>query len=261
MKDLKILKIGGSIITKKDRDNPSPDLEQMEKVAEEIKEGISNVSGLILVHGAGSYGHPIVKRTGINKGITNKEDRINFAETQRLQNELNSIFTEVLIGKGVPAFPVQPSASAIMEGKLERMDVEVINGLLDEGLVPVLYGVPAYDRERGCSILSGDEIMPYLARELDAGTVLHGTNVDGIYTSDPNENPDAELIEKVESMEEVRDRVGGSKDTDVTGGMLNKVEEIVDMGISGRIFNASRPGNIIKALCGEEVGTYIESVD
>ncbi|MFB6216213.1 MAG: isopentenyl phosphate kinase, partial [Candidatus Aenigmatarchaeota archaeon] len=205
------------------------------------------------------YGHPIVNRTGIHKGIETDEDRLNFAETQRLQNDLNSVFAEVLIDEGIPAFPVQASASAIMDGDLQSMNSEVVEKLVDMDVVPVLYGVPAYDRSKGCSILSGDEIMPYLAKQLNVKTVLHGTNVDGIYTSDPRDNEDVEMIERVGSMEEIQNYLGGSKDTDVTGGMLNKAKKILDLNVSGRIFNASEPGNVRSVLENEDIGTLIEN--
>ena len=257
MNDLKVLKVGGSVITEKDKDEPSANLEEMSRIAQEIRSGLGN-DNLILIHGAGSYGHPIVKRTGINKGLETDEDKINFAETQRLQNELNSIFTQKLIEEDLPAFPVQASASAVMDGGLEDMNVEVVRKLVQIGVIPVLYGVPAYDENDGCSILSGDEIMPYLADRLGVDTVLHGTNVDGIYTSDPRENDDAKLIRKIESWEQCEEYLGGSKDTDVTGGMLNKVKSIVDMGVRGRIFNVIEGGNLEKVLQGEDIGTLIE---
>lgn len=258
MNNLKILKIGGSIITEKERDEPSPDFGAMERVAREIKQGLDGEGRLVLVHGAGSYGHPIVKRTEIHKGLETEEDMINFAETQRLQNELNSVFTGVLIENDIPAFPVQASASAVMDGDLKRMSTEVVGELVRGGVVPVLYGVPAYDESKGCSILSGDEIIPYLASELGADEVLHGTNVDGIYTSDPGEDRDAELIDRIESLDEAEDFLAGSGDTDVTGGMLNKVKELKKLGVSGRIFNAGIEGNVSRALRGGDVGTYID---
>jgi len=254
---LKVLKVGGSIITQKEKEEPSPDLKQMERIASEISSSFSELSGLVLVHGAGSYGHPIVKRTGIHEGLKNERDKVHFAETQRLQNELNSIFTDILIENGVPAFPVQPSASAIMHGNLEEMNHEVVENLIKEDVVPVLYGVPAYDKENGCSILSGDEILPYLAEKLSAEEVLHGTNVEGIYTSDPRDNPEAKIVRKISSLDEVREYLGGSKDTDVTGGMENKVRHILESELSGKIFDASKKGNIQRALRGEEVGTHI----
>ena len=52
---LTLLKIGGSLITHKESDEPSLDTEQLTRIAAEIKNGMHQ--DLILVHGAGSYGH------------------------------------------------------------------------------------------------------------------------------------------------------------------------------------------------------------
>ncbi|NYZ79631.1 amino acid kinase, partial [Candidatus Micrarchaeota archaeon] len=164
MSDVVILKLGGSVITDKKSETPKVNFENLTRLAGEVA---SYKKPLILIHGAGSYGHQIVKRTGIHKGITNAEQVIAFAETQRLQNELNSIVCAELIKRGVPAIPVQASASAVMKGgRLISMDVNAISGFLDVGLVPVLYGVPAYDETQKCSILSGDQIAPFLAEKL-----------------------------------------------------------------------------------------------
>ncbi len=257
MEKLKLLKIGGSIITDREAEEPTFREREMIRVAEEISDVYSSSMNLILIHGAGSYGHPIVKRTGIHKGIKTEKDRVNFAETQRLQNELNSLFTQKLIEKDVPAFPFQASASAIRKGSLKKMEVNLIEKLLDEGIVPVLYGVPAYDEEQGCSILSGDEIMPYLAKELDADLMLHGTDVKGVYTSDPYKNPSAELLTQINSLEEANKYLGGSKHTDVTGGMFNKIKKAFNLEVDTVIFDASKRGNITKVLNGESIGTYI----
>lgn len=257
MKDIKLMKIGGSIITERKAEEPTPREEEMKRVAKEISKAYSESMKLVLIHGAGSYGHPIVKRTGISKGIYSKEDKVNFAETQRLQNNLNSLFTEKLIKENVPAFPFQASASAIMNGKLKRMEGELIQNMLRKGIIPVLYGVPAYDEEKGCSILSGDEIMPYLANKMNASLMLHGTDVDGVYTSDPHEDPSASLVEEINSFEEAEGYLGGSKHTDVTGGMLNKIEKAFELRVDTMIFNASKEGNIEKALRGKKMGTCI----
>ncbi len=259
MKDLKLLKIGGSIITERKAEKPTPREKEMERVAAEISNVYSPSMNLILIHGAGSYGHPIVKRTGISKGMSTREDKVNFAETQRLQNDLNSLFTEKFIKENVPAFPFQASASSVRKGKLKKMESNLIEKLLEENVVPVLYGVPSYDEEKGCSILSGDEIMPYLANELNADLMLHGTDVDGVYTSDPSENSSAELINNLSSFQEAKSYLGGSKHTDVTGGMLNKIKEAFELKVDTVIFNASKGGNIEKALQGEEMGTYIDT--
>jgi isopentenyl phosphate kinase len=144
-------------------------------------------------------------------------------------------------------------------GKLAYMDTSTIEGLVNIGMVPVLYGVPAYDETQKCSILSGDEIAPYLAVKLNAKKIIHGTNVDGVFTSDPNKNRDARLIPEINSknISKVKEWLTGSTATDVTGGMFKKVSELLEIGIESQIVNALTHGNIAKALSGERFGTII----
>jgi len=263
-KEVKIIKLGGSIITKKESEKPEVNYSNLKRSAKEIADVYKEQNlSLIIIHGAGSYGHQIVKKTGIDKGIEKKEQLIAFAETQRLQNELNTIVTKIFIEEGLPAIPYQASSNAIMKnGKLIKMDISVIKNLLEIEMVPVLYGVPAYDTDQKCSILSGDEIAPYLGEQLNVKKIIHGTNVDGIFTDDPNLNKDAKLIPLItrKNFEEVKNFLSGSTHVDVTGGMLNKVIKIADIArknIEIQFINALADGNIKKALLGENVGTLV----
>ena len=57
-----VLKLGGSVITEKER-NLTPNLNSIDRLAREIAE--ANVKGLMIVHGGGSYGHPLAKQYNI----------------------------------------------------------------------------------------------------------------------------------------------------------------------------------------------------
>lgn len=114
MKNLIILKIGGSVITDKFSKKPKVNLKNLKRISKEIALAYDPKRfSLILIHGAGSYGHLKVKKTGIDKGIKNREQLRSFAQTQRLQNELNTIFTKYLINENLPAIPFQASANAL----------------------------------------------------------------------------------------------------------------------------------------------------
>jgi isopentenyl phosphate kinase len=262
MKNLIIFKIGGSVITDKFSKKPKVNFKNLKRISKEI--ALAYKSGkfsLILIHGAGSFGHQIVKRTKIDKGIKSKKQLIAFAETQRLQNELNSIVTKYLINENLPAIPCQASSSAIMKsGRLIKMDVLAIEELLKMKMIPVLYGVPAFDINQKCSILSGDQIAVFLAKKLKAKRIIHGTNVDGIFTDDPNINPKAKLIPKInpKNVRKVLKMLRGSMAVDVTGGMFGKISELLKSGTEAQIINALLPGNITKALKGERFGTVIK---
>jgi isopentenyl phosphate kinase len=261
MKDLTILKIGGSVITDKFSKTPKANKENLKRISKEIASIYNKYKmPLVIVHGVGSYGHVIVTETGIDKGIKTEKQLKDFAETQRLQNELNCIFTKYLIEEGLPAIPCQASSFAVMDsGRIVKMDLSAIKGFLELDMIPVLYGVPAYDKTQKCSILSGDQIAPYLAVKLNAKKIIHATNVDGVFTSDPNKNPNAKLIPEINSknIHQVKEWLTGSMAIDVTGGMFGKVSELLEIGIESQIINALTHGNIVKALNGKRFGTII----
>lgn len=280
MGKLTVLKLGGSIITKKGAAEPTLDRENLARIASEVGAGYRAGKGrLIIVHGAGSYGHPIVKRYGISKGCSTPEHAFGFAETQKYQNELNCLVVEALLAEGVPAMPTQPSSMAVMETRpwkvkvggreheiqiheLISMPLQALEGFLRLGMVPVLFGVPAYDRVQGCSILSGDQIAPYLARELGGRRIVEATDVEGLYTGDPRKDPGAKLIKEASSLEEVFGYLGASSNTDVTGGIRGKVLELFRIlggsGVRAEFISGNVAGNIEAALEGKEgLGTIL----
>jgi isopentenyl phosphate kinase len=262
MKDLTIIKIGGSVITDKTSETPKANMEAIERISSEISSVyLERKMPMIIVHGVGSYGHPIVKRTGLDKGMKEIYHYKNLLEIQRQLDKLNFMVTNSLIDNEIPAFSIQPSSSTIMNNRsLKSMDLTLVESLLVDSFVPVLYGIPAYDETQRCSILSGDDIISYMATNLKAEKILSATNVDGVFTSDPRKNANARIIGEINesNIGEVRSCLSGSTSTDVTGGMLKKVTELLNVGIESQIINANVPGNIVRALRGERIGTIIK---
>lgn len=257
-----VVKLGGSIITNKSAGGgPLVERVLVTKLAAELAE--ASVRPLVLVHGAGSFGHQIVQRTGIHRGVTSPDSLLDWGETQRLQYILDCEIAELLLSAGLPVMPCQPSASAVMiDGKLQSMELEAVELMVQRGLVPLLYGVPAVDRTRGCSILSGDQIAPYIAERLGIGRLVHATNVDGVFTADPAKDPTARRFDRIDgnNWSAVREKLRGSGDVDVTGGMLGKVEALVESargGLRVRIVDATVPGRLSAALRDEPVGSLV----
>jgi isopentenyl phosphate kinase len=261
-RSITVLKLGGSVITNRKDEHPRLRSRLLSRIAREIAEGWRpREFRLIIIHGAGSFGHPIVRRTGIDRGLHDGSQRVAMGETQRLQSRLNAEVVHHLLRAGLPAFPYQPSASAVMEaGQLVSLDTDALEGLIGNGIVPVLNGVPAYDRIQGCSILSGDQIAGFLYSRLGAERILHGTNVKGIFNSDPSQDPEARFFPEIKlgPSTGLPEGVAGSSVTDVTGGMRKKLEEMQNVRAKGRVFDATIKGNVFRALSGEAVGTRVD---
>jgi isopentenyl phosphate kinase len=257
-----VLKLGGSVIT--DKEKPlTPNLEAIERLADEIAQ--AKVSSLILVHGGGSFGHPIAKKYNLTEGYGDPSQVIGFSETHRVMTKLNILVMEALINHDVNAVVVQPSSCVVTKaGRIQSMELKPIEKMLKMGLVPVLYGDAVLDSEKGFAILSGDQLVSSLAISFGASCIIMGGDVDGIYTADPKSCQSAKLIQRV-TLEELKNQkhdIEGSKATDVTGGMLGKMRELIpaiEHNIQTLIVNATKPLRVYKALRGEEVlGTIIE---
>ncbi len=256
-----VVKVGGSVLAPKADSTPCVDQQLLERLASELAE--LQTRPLVLVHGAGSYGHQIVSRTGLHHGLSGSESLLAMGETQRLQQVLNCQVADALLRAGVPVMPLQASAVATLrDGALEQMDLSVLEGLLDRGLVPLLYGVPALDQATGCSILSGDVIAPYVAGRLRVARLVHLTDVDGVHTADPAVQPNAQRVPRItpSNWERVRPLLAGSREVDVTGGMAGKVGgllELAERGIISHIVSARIPGRLAAALADADVGTRV----
>ena len=242
MNELIILKIGGSVITEKNREGVARK-KQIERIAREISQDAKN---LILVHGAGSYGHPLVQRG---------ETPLAMHESVK---QLNSLFMDALDRAGVRAMPVHPMGCAVMRnGRIKSMMTAQISALLDRSYVPVLHGDVTVDETKGFAILSGDQIVVYLAKKSHAARVGMGTDVDGILAN-------SDVVRKINSgdFHKIKKYIGLSGSIDVTRGMLGKVEELIKLakfGIPSCVFNATKENAVRKFLAGKDTGGTVIS--
>jgi isopentenyl phosphate kinase len=214
------------------------------------------------VHGAGPFGHVPAKKYGLDKGLVSERQLRGFAVTHQSMEELNAAVVSSLTAAGINAIAYQPSAAGILKNKkLTYFPTIVLRKLLKVGMVPVAHGDVLIDEETGVNILSGDHLVPYLAKKLHAKRIILATDVDGVFDSDPKDNRNAKLIGEINSRNIGSLNVGASKATDVTGGMKRKLDELLELaaeGIDSEIISAKRPGILKRALLGEEdLGTLI----
>ena len=254
-----IVKLGGSIITRKSSLKPVLDRKNLLRVAGEIA-AVKQKTSLVVVHGAGSFGHPLVKENDLTEGFRSKKQFFHLARVQSLMNELNVRVCNFLLEKGVPAYPFQHSAGFLSrDRKITEINVDLLGRMLDFELVPVLFGTPSIDSVQGFSIISGDQIMSYLASRLKVKKVVFATNVDGIYDLNPHQNENAKLLRALNGAQLSSLSARGSLHTDVTGGMKGKIGQVLKMrGVKCHVVNGMKPGNVKAALSGDEsFGTLV----
>ncbi|UCE28826.1 MAG: isopentenyl phosphate kinase family protein [Candidatus Bathyarchaeota archaeon] len=257
-----VLKLGGSAITKKNK-SFTLNKRTIKRLAEEVAR--ADVDSLVIVHGGGSFGHPTAKKYRIDEGYEVSSQMIGFSKTHQAMKTLNKHVMDSLINQNIPAVEIQPSSIVITKsGRIDIMEQRPLMKLLELGFTPVLYGDAVLDYKRGFAILSGDQLVSQIAMRLNAGRIIMGVDVDGLYTADPRTNRSSQLIQHiaVQQLKGLQDKIMRSNVTDVTGGMLGKVLELIpalEHGINVTIVNALKPYYVYRALKEEEVvGTFIE---
>lgn len=88
------------------------------------------------------------------------------------------------------------------------------------------------------------------ACELDVDCLMKATKVDGVYDSDPMKNPDAKKFDEISYMDVIAKELHVMDTTATSLCMDNNMPMIV--------FDLTRPGNIARALKGENVGTVVK---
>jgi uridylate kinase len=101
----------------------------------------------------------------------------------------------------------------------------------------------------GNPFFSTDTTAALRASEIRAEIILKATKVDGIYDSDPKQNPNASRYETVTYTEALTKRLKVMDSTAFSLCMDNRVPIVV--------FDMSNPENITKVVCGEKVGTLV----
>jgi isopentenyl phosphate kinase len=293
METLVFLKLGGSLITDKDRPHTAR-LEVLERLAEEVAQareaqareakareaqareaqareaqareadarGALPGLRLVLGHGSGSFGHTAARKYGTRLGVHTHQDWAGFAEVWKEARALNQIVIDALAAAGIPVIAFPPSASVIaQDGQVLRWDLSPLQAALSAGLVPLVNGDTIFDEQRGGTILSTEDLFIYLARHLHPTRILLAGRETGVWEDFPT---CTRLIESItpQNFSVLVERIGGSASVDVTGGMLEKVRTMLELaeelpGFEAQIFSGLEAGNVRKALAGEVFGTAI----
>ena len=251
MKKVIFLKLGGSLITdKKGVEAVRQDV--LPRLAREIQQAREkNPDTLLLLgHGSGSFGHVAGAKYGTRQGVESREQWLGFTEVSAAALRLNRIVVESLLTAGVPAMSFSPSASVRCEnGRIIHIEVQPIQAALSAGLLPVTHGDVAFDEVKGGTIVSTEEVMMALALSLRPSWLLLAGETEGVY------DQFGQVIPQItqQTYAEIESALGGSRGTDVTGGMASKVLGMLKLaeaqpGLSIRIFSGLKANELFHVL-------------
>lgn len=130
--------------------------------------------------------------------------------------------------------------------------------LVDEGVVPIINENDSVSFDE-IKIGDNDNLSALTAILWSADTLVLFSDIDGIYTDNPKTNPNAELIEKVDSIEDLRKTITiGEANSFGTGGIETKLQaaqKVTEYGIEMILANGSRQNALTALLECDSRGT------
>ena len=220
-----LVKLGGSVLTDKAR------LRTPRKTAiVRLTKELANLGDdVIVVHGAGSFGHVLARKYALNGPASPTKAR-GAATVQRDVRVLDTLVVDGLLKAGLAPVVLPPSAVlGLDDGRVAAFDVAPFRDYVHQGFTPVTFGDVVRDTARGVSVCSGDVLMVELAKAFRPRCVVFATDVDGLYTADPRRVKDAQLLLSLSAKDVSLIDFGPAKGPDVTGGMGAKVRRMLEI--------------------------------
>lgn len=142
------------------------------------------------------------------------------------------------------------------------MDVRVQTGIVMQQIAePYIRNKATRHLEKGRIVIFGcgtgnpffttDTAAALRAVEINAEVILLAKNIDGVYDSDPKLNPEAKKYDKISYIDVLNQRLG-VMDTTATSLCM-------DNNIAVHVFGIDQPENLLKAVCGEDIGTLVSN--
>ncbi|TFV93270.1 glutamate 5-kinase [Algoriphagus kandeliae] len=239
-----VIKIGSNVLT---QSNGLPDLARMKHLVEQLMTLRKAGKKIVLVSsGAVAFGR---QNTPISEKLNPVLKKQIWAATGqiRLINEYQRLFQEQ---HGQLIAQILVTKEDFRDRKHFLNMKSCVEALLQQDIIPI---VNENDTVTITELMftDNDELASLTAAMINADTLLLLTNVDGIFTGNP-ENPDSELIETVHaSMAEISSFITASKSSFGRGGMLTKfamAKKSADLGIEVLIANGKTDGVLVDYL-------------
>jgi isopentenyl phosphate kinase len=252
---LRVVKLGGSVITRK-REVERVRPKTLARLAREIAE-VPDVD-VIVLHGAGSFGHPGAHRFGLAAppapDASAKRRARGAAVVAAEVRRLHLLVLRALVAAGAsPASVPMATHATNREGTLATLDATPFRSALADGRTPVSFGDVVPDTAWGSSILSADTIALELARTLRPDRVVFVSDVPGIYEGPRTGRP--RVVDEVTPELLGRLRPTG-RGPDVTGGIRGKAEAMLAIARAGAdavLISGLSDGALARALGGATV--------
>jgi isopentenyl phosphate kinase len=208
---------------------------------------------IILLRGAGSFGHPLVFRHKLLLQPLTDQRLLGFVKTVCSTRHMANLLAKIFCDAKLPTLPLQTSAMA-------PSSFRHLKRILDAGFIPLLGGDMGLSPKNQSVVFSADKLAVLLAKMFRNSTIIFATNVNGVFDKFPapeNAKPLSVISRKkiksmLKKMNEKKNRY------DITGAMAGKLK--TTLALKNKevvIFNGLKPKNLTRAMVGEQIGTRL----
>jgi len=210
------------------------DLGEIKKIAGQVYDASKAGVELIIVVGGGNMVRgSALSKNGMNRAAADQMGMIaTVLNALALQDALEQLDAPTRV---LTAFQISEFAEPFIRRRALRH--------IEKGRIVICAG------GTGNPYFTTDTAAALRAMEVGADVLLKATKVDGVYDSDPTQNPKAKKYSKLSYMQVLNKQLKVMDSTAISLCMDNKLPIIV--------FNLKQKGNILKAIQGESIGTYV----
>lgn len=257
LKDKKriVIKVGTSSLTHPE--TGSTDLITLEKLVRELTDLHNRGKEVILVSsGAIAVGRKTIGMKERPTKLSTKQACASIGQArlmmiyQKLFMEYNQVASQILMTK-----------NTLVNGENRLNARNTFETLLSMGVIPIVNEndtISTYEIQFG----DNDTLSAVVAALTQADLLILLSDIDGLFTDDPNKNPDAKFIDYVEHVDHHFEQMGKGSASDVgTGGMSTKLKAAklaTSAGADMVIANGADMGVIHQIIDGEQIGTLFK---
>lgn len=227
-----LLKLSGESLMGKQSYGIAP--EMLEQYAKDIKEAVDHGVEVAIVIGGGNIFRGL---SGASKGM----DRVQGDYMGMLATLINSMALQAELEK--QGMKTELLGGLAIEPICKEMSRRRAIEAMQEGRVVVIGG------GTGNPFFTTDTASTLRAIEIKADVILKGTRVDGVYTADPEKDPTATKYDRLTFQEALGKKL---KIMDLTAFALCE-----ENNLPIYVFDMNKPGNLLKVVTGEPIGTEV----
>ena len=256
-----VIKIGSSSLMHKDTGRLN--LRKIEKLVRTLVDLKNSGKDVILV----SSGAIAVGRTAI--GLHERPDELPVKQACAAigQAKLMMVYQKIFAEYSAIAAQVLMTKTTVVNDTSRKNSENTFNELLKIGAIPIVNEndtVSTYEIKQVQTFGDNDRLSAIVTSIVGADMLILLSDIDGLYTDDPNSNPDAKFIDQVDKIDDnLLDMGKTTSGSSVgTGGMATKLiaaRIATSSGADMVIANGNNIDNITGIMAGEDVGTLFVS--